>query len=92
MYFVYLLKCGDGSIYIGITTSVERRFQEHKSGKGGAYTRAKKAVKILYSEKFRTRSKASKREAEIKNWPRREKLDLIKHGRFQTTTKNNLQK
>jgi putative endonuclease len=90
MYFVYLLKCGDGSIYIGITTSVERRFQEHKSGKGGAYTRAKKAVKILYSEKFRTRSKASKREVEIKRWPREKKLDLIKHGKSKTISRDNL--
>ena len=79
MYFVYILKCKDGSLYTGITTNVERRFKEHKEGKGGAYTRAKKAIKILYTEKIKNRSKASKREAEIKKLRRAEKYALIKH-------------
>ena len=78
MYFVYLLECGDKSIYTGITTDVNRRFKEHKAGKGGHYTRARGAVKILYKERVKTRSKALKREAQIKNWPRQKKLDLIK--------------
>ena len=78
MYFVYILKCKDGSLYTGITTNVERRFKEHKEGKGGAYTRAKKAIKILYTEKIKNRSKASKREAEIKKLRRAEKYALIK--------------
>ncbi|KKR09720.1 MAG: hypothetical protein UT39_C0029G0009 [Candidatus Woesebacteria bacterium GW2011_GWA1_39_21] len=79
MYFVYILKCKDGSLYTGITTNVERRFKEHKDGKGGAYTRAKKAIKIIYSEQYKNRSKASKREAEIKKLRRAEKYALIKH-------------
>lgn len=78
MYFVYILKCKGGPLYTGITTDVERRFEEHKNGKGGHYTRAKQAVKIVYSEKHKNRSLASKREAEIKNWPRQKKLDLLK--------------
>ena len=78
MYFVYLLKCSDGSLYTGITTDVKRRFLEHKKGTGGRYTRAKKPVKILYTEKRRTRSSASKREAEIKSWTREKKLAFLK--------------
>ena len=81
MYFVYLLKCGDGSLYTGITTDVARRFAEHKKGTGGHYTRARGAVKIVYSEKQPDRSRALKREAEIKSWPRGQKVQLIKSGR-----------
>lgn len=77
MYFLYLLLCRDASIYTGITTDVRRRFREHKDGMGGKYTRSRRAVKILYTEKFKTRSAASKREAEIKSWPRAKKLKLF---------------
>jgi putative endonuclease len=76
MYFIYLLECSDKSIYTGITTDVARRFKEHKDGKGGRYTRAKQVVKVLYTEKAKTRSRALKREAEIKSWPREKKLEL----------------
>ncbi|HWA64448.1 MAG TPA: GIY-YIG nuclease family protein [Candidatus Paceibacterota bacterium] len=81
MYFVYLLECGDRSIYTGITTDVERRFQEHRKGIGSAYTRSRKVLKILYTEKYRTRSGASKREAAIKRLARKEKLILISRSR-----------
>jgi len=78
MYFVYLIKCKDGTIYTGITTDVMRRFKEHQDGKGGHYTRSRKVIKILYSEKHKDRSDAQKREAEIKSWRREKKLILIK--------------
>jgi len=68
----------DGSIYTGITTDVQRRFEEHKNGKGGHYTSSKGVVKVVYIEKRKNRSEASKREAEIKKLTRKEKLDLIK--------------
>ncbi len=77
MYFVYLLKCKDGSLYTGITTDVKRRFREHKKGVGGRYTRAKEAVKVVYTEKYPNRSIASKRESEIKSWRRERKLALV---------------
>lgn len=76
-YFVYLLKCADGSIYTGITTDVERRFKEHKTKIGGHYTRAHGAQSILYVERCGTKSEALKREAQIKSWRREKKLDLI---------------
>ena len=78
MYFIYLLECSDKSIYTGITTNVERRFEEHKRGKGGHYTNAHGAVKILYIEKVKDRSAALKREIEIKKLSREEKLALVK--------------
>lgn len=77
MYFVYLVQCSNKSIYTGITTDVARRFQEHKTGIGGHYTRSHRAVKVLYTEQFKTRSAALERESEIKSWRRKEKLALI---------------
>jgi putative endonuclease len=78
MYFVYLLECGDGSYYTGITTDVERRFNEHKNGKGGHYTGSRKIIRIVYQEEHPSRSSALKKEALIKSWTRQEKIDLIK--------------
>jgi len=77
MYFVYIIKCVDKSLYTGITTNVERRFLEHKNKVGGRYTSSHKVEKILYTEKCQTRSKALKREAQIKSWSREKKLKLI---------------
>ena len=77
MYFVYVLECGDTSLYTGITTDLKRRLDEHKNGTGGHYTRAKEAVRMVYVEEHPNRSSASKREAEIKSWRREKKLDLI---------------
>ena len=77
MYYVYLLECEDGSLYTGITTDIDRRFAEHARGEGGHYTRAKKAKRMVYTEKHSDRSLASKREAEIKSWPKEKKLRLI---------------
>ncbi len=78
MYFVYILLCKDKSLYTGITTDVSRRLAQHKKGLGGHYTRAHGALKIIYEERKKNRSTASKREAEIKKLSRREKQDLIK--------------
>ncbi len=76
MYYVYILECKGGSLYTGITTDVKRRFLEHQSGIGGRYTRAKRALRIVYTEEHPNRSSASKREAEIKSW-RREKKRML---------------
>jgi putative endonuclease len=78
MYYVYIVECKDGTLYTGITTDVKRRFQEHKSGKGGSYTSSKKISKLVFAEECRDRSAALKREAEIKGWRREKKLSLIK--------------
>jgi len=80
MYFLYILECEDKSLYTGITTDIERRLKEHKEGIGSRYTKARKAVGFLYVEKHENRSEASKRELEIKKWPRSKKLNLIENS------------
>lgn len=77
MWFVYILKCKDGSLYTGITDNLARRFSEHKNGMGSRYTRSHIPMKILFSEKQKTKSDALKREAYIKSLRREEKLQLI---------------
>ncbi len=74
MWFVYVLKCEDGSFYTGATNNLEKRLEEHKKGNGGRYTRSHKVVKIIYSEEFLTKSQALKREIEIKKWRREVKI------------------
>lgn len=77
MYYVYIVECNDKSIYTGSTNNLERRLNEHKNKKGGHYTSSHKVEKIVYSEQFKTRSEAMKREARIKSWKREKKIALI---------------
>lgn len=75
---VYMIEASDGSLYTGITTDVQRRFNEHLSGKQGAkYFQGRAPKKIVYVESGHNRSSASKREAEIKKLRREQKLQLI---------------
>ncbi|MDD2758502.1 MAG: GIY-YIG nuclease family protein [Patescibacteria group bacterium] len=79
MYYVYILKCRDKTLYTGITVDLVRRVKEHNSSKLGAkYTRARRPVKLVYAKKFRNRSLASQAESRIKKLTREEKLKLIK--------------
>ena len=78
MYFVYMLLCKDKSLYTGITTDVARRFLEHTNKKGGHYTASHPVAKIVYTEQFAARGAALKREAEIKAFPRKQKLVLAR--------------
>jgi putative endonuclease len=78
MYYLYILKCADKTLYTGITTDLKRRVFEHNNSKTGAkYTKARRPVKLAYSKKFKNRSLASKEEARIKNMGRSEKLLLL---------------
>lgn len=77
-YFVYIIECGDRSLYTGITTDVARRFSEHKNKTGGHYTRSRVVKRVVYTESCESRSTALKREAEIKRWPRSKKLALLR--------------
>ncbi len=79
-WVVYIVRCSDGSLYTGITTNVERRFEEHRSGRGAKYFRGREPVEITYTETCEGRSAASRREAEIKRMSRQEKLDLVSWG------------
>ena len=76
MWFVYTVCCSDGTFYTGVTTDLTRRIKTHNAGKGGAYTRAKRPVKLLFQESHPNRSSALKREAEIKSWSRSQKKQL----------------
>ena len=79
MYYVYILKCADNTLYTGISIDLERRLEEHNSSdKGAKYTRIRRPVILVYSEEYPDRSSASKREYEIKKkMSRAEKLKLI---------------
>lgn len=79
LYYVYILKCADETLYTGWTTDLKRRASEHNgTKKGSKYTRARRPVNIVYVEEKETKQEAMKREAEIKKLKRDEKLDLIK--------------
>lgn len=79
MYYLYILKCADDTLYTGITVDLARRIREHNSSRLGAkYTRARRPVEIVFSKKFRDRSAASKAECQIKQSPRQEKLYLVR--------------
>ena len=79
MYYVYIVRCSDDTLYTGIATGLERRIEEHNSStKGAKYTRARRPVELIYHEIFDDRSSASKREYEIKKkMSRAEKLVLV---------------
>jgi len=79
MWFVYILKCVDGSLYTGATNNLEKRFESHKNGKGGKYTRSHKPEKIVFFEKCDSNIIALRREREIKNWSRKKKMEFIQN-------------
>ena len=76
-FFVYLLRCSDGTLYCGWTTDLERRLATHNSGKGAKYTRARRPVELVYYEELEDKCSAMKREWQIKHMNRAEKLRLI---------------
>ena len=77
MFYFYILKCKDGTLYCGSTNNTKKRERLHNSGKGSKYVRARGGGKIIYAEKFKTLGKALSREAAVKKWPRIKKLHLI---------------
>lgn len=82
MYFCYIVRCSDNSLYTGITTDIKRRIKEHNStSKGAKYTRVRAPVKLVYSEKLNSRSEAMKREIAIKKLSRVQKEIFIQGGK-----------
>ena len=80
MYYLYILKCADQTLYTGISVDLNRRINEHNHSKLGAkYTLTRRPVKLVYSKKFRNRSSASREEYRLKKLSRDEKLELIKN-------------
>ena len=74
---VYLARCGDDTLYCGITTDVRRRVREHNRGCGARYTRTRTPVELVYAESHPDRASASRREYEIKQMSRQEKDELV---------------
>lgn len=77
---VYMLRCGDGSLYTGWTCNLERRLKNHAVGKGGKYTRSRLPVELVYTERFATPAAARSREWHIKRLSRTEKLRLLEEN------------
>ena len=78
MNAVYILRCGDGTLYTGWTNDLEKRLRAHAAGKGAKYTRARLPVTLVYTEVFETEHEARSRECGIKRLTRSQKLSLIK--------------
>ena len=80
-WYVYILRCSDGTLYTGSTDDVARRTAVHNSGKGAKYTRARRPVEVVYTETLPSYSDALKREYVIKQLTRLQKLQLIENNK-----------
>ncbi len=78
MWYVYILRLEDDSLYTGITKDIDRRIEEHEDGRGSKYVRGRTPVELVHSEERETMSEALKREAEIKRWSKVKKEDFVK--------------
>ncbi len=77
-WFLYVLKCGDGTLYTGITNDPPRRLAQHNNGTASRYTRSRRPVWLIYRERCRDKSSALKKEYRMKSLSRREKEEYIK--------------
>ena len=80
MWYLYILRCKDDSLYTGITTDVEKRLEAHRTGKGAKYTRGRGPLELVYREECSDHSGALRREMEVKSMSREEKLKLIQNS------------
>lgn len=79
MFYFYILRCKDNTLYCGSTKDLEKRIKLHNSGKGSAYVRSRGGGKIIYRETFDTLGDALRREIEVKKWSKSKKESLIKN-------------
>ena len=77
-WYLYILRCGDGTLYTGITTDVEKRLEAHRSGKGAKYTRGRGPLELVYRESCGDHSNALKREVAVKKLTRDQKEAMLK--------------
>jgi putative endonuclease len=82
MWFVYIIKCVDGSLYTGSTNNLEKRFEKHKTGKASKYTRSHKPEKIVFFKKYTSKIVALRKEREIKKLTRKEKLIFLQNSKM----------
>ena len=79
-FYVYILRCSDGTFYTGYAREIARRVEEHNKGKASKYTSSRLPVELVYYESHATKGLAMKREYEIKQWSRARKQALIDEG------------
>lgn len=79
-WYVYILECGDGTLYTGITDDVQRRLEMHRAGKGAKYTRGRGPLELCYQESCGSYGDALRREIQIKKLPRPKKMLLIQES------------
>jgi predicted GIY-YIG superfamily endonuclease len=77
-WFCYMVRCRDGSFYVGIANDVEERIKRHNWGVGPSYTAKRRPVELVWSERCGSSDAARRREKEIKGWSREKKLELVK--------------
>ena len=77
MFFAYLVRCADGTLYGGYTTDLQKRLAAHNSGKGAKYTRSRLPVELVWWEEYPTKEAAMSREWHVKRLTREQKLALI---------------
>jgi putative endonuclease len=77
-FWVYILKCADGSYYTGHTDNMEKRIGEHRSGAFGGYTSTRLPVELVFSQDFSSREEALTSERQIKGWSRKKKEAMIR--------------
>ena len=80
MNYVYILRCADDTLYCGWTTDLSRRLQAHNSGRGAKYTRSRRPVELVFFEEYESGHDAKRREWQIKQLSRDEKIRLVKTG------------
>lgn len=76
LYYVYLLRCADATLYCGITNDLDRRLRDHNGGKGARYTRGRLPVRVVYREEADSKGEALRRERAIKKMPKVKKERL----------------
>src|SRR3989338_1407341 len=86
VWHVYILRCGDGSLYTGISTDPDQRLQRHNAGKGSRYVRRKGVAALVYTEPCVDKRVARKRELEIQSWNRKKKLALLESSNGRRAT------
>lgn len=80
-WFLYILKCADGTLYTGITNNLERRMKAHSAGRASRFTRVRLPIELLYQEPCAGRTQALVRECAVKAFPRGRKLELVQFGK-----------
>ena len=78
VYYVYLLRCADNSLYVGVTSNLQTREQYHNDGRGGSYTAKRRPVRIVYAERHNSKQEALKRERQLKRWSLQKKESLVR--------------